>query len=52
MNYSTLLRLVIAFVFVCLTSAAAAAQDSGISGYTSIYYDEETNTVRHIRKPI
>jgi len=47
MKHSTLFRFVITFAFVCLITASAAAQEigSGISGYTSIDYDEETNTV-------
>lgn len=48
MKNSTLFRFVIAIAFLCLISSAAAAQDSGVgaSGYTSIDYDEATNTVR------
>jgi hypothetical protein len=47
MKSSTLLRLVFAIFFFGLITTSVAAQESGtgISGYTSIDYDEDTNTV-------
>jgi len=47
MKSSTLFRLVFAIAFLCLSITSIAAQDygAGVSSYTSIDYDEETNTV-------
>ena len=44
MKISTLFRLVIVITFLCLLTATAAAQAT-VSGYTSIDYDESTNTI-------
>src|SRR5437588_687805 len=47
MKSPVLFRLIGAFTFLCLMVVSAAAQEfgSGVSGYTSIDYDDSTNTV-------
>ncbi len=47
MRNSILSRLIISVVLLCLMTITAAAQGSGVgaNGYTSIEYDEATNTV-------
>lgn len=44
MKFSTLFNLVVAIVFLCLITISATAQ-ANVSGYTSINYDETTNTL-------